>query len=416
MNWRSLFVGNNFLINNTYNIERDYEVIERKGKGHPDTMSDALAERLSNVYSKYCLDNFDVILHHNFDKVGMMGGISEVGFCIGKIASPIRVLINGRASDQFGDQVIPLREMLEAETIKFFKEYFPHINDIKSILRIMWEVASGSSPGAVVDTKSYRHYWFKPRNKDDLSETKSLNCNDTSMGQAYYGNTKLERLVLDVEDTLNSDECKKKFPWIGSDIKIMCFRLGKSVSFTLCIPQISVFVKDVADYMNNLDLARAIILETANKVCPDYDVAININMRDKITPENVDLYLTYTGSSIEMGDEGFVGRGNRIGGLITPNRSYSMEGICGKNPVYHTGKIYSAFAYEICKEIYEKFSIMCEAILIGQTGQSLVDPHKIIINCCGGMLTEYDLLPLIKKAINPVVTTSKIINAEYKFY
>ena len=32
--------------------EEKYDIVERKGIGHPDTLSDSLAEHLSNAYSK----------------------------------------------------------------------------------------------------------------------------------------------------------------------------------------------------------------------------------------------------------------------------------------------------------------------------------------------------------------------------
>jgi len=55
-------------------------LVERKGFGHPDTLSDSLAETLSREYSKYTKSKFGVILHHNFDKVGLLGGESYVKF------------------------------------------------------------------------------------------------------------------------------------------------------------------------------------------------------------------------------------------------------------------------------------------------------------------------------------------------
>ena len=61
--------------------------------------------------------------------------------------------------------------------------------------------------------------------------------------------------------------------------------------------------------------------------------SFQLNVRD--LPERDELYLTYTGSSIESGDEGVVGRGNRVNGMITPLRPMSVEGASGKNPVYH---------------------------------------------------------------------------------
>ncbi|MET7278839.1 methionine adenosyltransferase [Kribbella sp. NPDC005582] len=44
-------------------------IVERKGIGHPDTLADHLAERLSRAYSRYTLDHFGAVLHHNFDKL-----------------------------------------------------------------------------------------------------------------------------------------------------------------------------------------------------------------------------------------------------------------------------------------------------------------------------------------------------------
>src|SRR3989344_8161023 len=90
-----------------------YEFVERKGKGHPDTLSDGLAEYLSAQYSMYTKQNYGAVLHHNFDKVGLLGGASDVGFSYGKLTKPIRVLLNGRASSKFGDCEINIPELLK---------------------------------------------------------------------------------------------------------------------------------------------------------------------------------------------------------------------------------------------------------------------------------------------------------------
>lgn len=408
---------NNFrvLINRNWNLNSDYEVVECKGQGHPDTLSDSLGERLSVAYSKYCIEHFGVILHHNFDKVGMMGGISNVGFRVGEISSPIRVLLNGRASAYFGEHEINLKELLENEVEEFFKDSFPHITDIKSVYKIMWEVSSGSSPGGISQEESFRKQWFKPRGKQDLSELIHLNCNDTSMGCAYYGNTLIEQFVLNVESRLNSKDYKTDKPWLGSDIKIMCCRFNNCVSLTLCVPQIGIYVNDVNDYKNNLALIRDEIHGIAQEIIPNMDLTININMRDRYDSSEKDLYLTYTGSSIEMGDEGFVGRGNRFGGLITPNRLYSMEGIAGKNPVYHTGKMYSVFAYELAKQIFENFNAYSEVLLVGMTGHPLMEPHRIVVNTSDALIANSDIISIID-SINSEKITQNILNGRYKMF
>ena len=50
------------------------EIVERKGIGHPDSIIDGACEAVSIALSKYYLDNFDVIFHHNVDKGLLVGG------------------------------------------------------------------------------------------------------------------------------------------------------------------------------------------------------------------------------------------------------------------------------------------------------------------------------------------------------
>ena len=70
-----------------------------------------------------------------------------------------------------------------------------------------------------------------------------------------------------------------------------------------------------------------------------------------------DFYLTVSGLSAEMGDDGQVGRGNRVNGIITPCRTMTLEAAAGKNPTRHVGKIYSVLANIIASEIVKKTSI-----------------------------------------------------------
>jgi S-adenosylmethionine synthetase len=57
----------------------DLTIVERKGWGHPDTLADHLAERLSRTYGRYTLAEFGAVLHHNFDKLGLLGGPARSG-------------------------------------------------------------------------------------------------------------------------------------------------------------------------------------------------------------------------------------------------------------------------------------------------------------------------------------------------
>ena len=358
----------------------DCEIVERKGLGHPDTLSDHLAERLSCVYSQYTLSRYGAVLHHNFDKVGLMGGQAKVNFGGFDLKQPIRVLLNGRASCAFHNEKMDLEDLLITTTKEFLASRLHGIDPDKN-LRILFEVSTGSSPGAVGSESGLRNRWFAPESLNDLSELRHLNCNDTSLGAAFYHRSPIENCVYSIEQWLNSEGFKAEHRWIGCDIKIMGFRKQNNYHFTMAIPQIADRVASKSDYRDNKECLNVLIREKMKELLPEgSEISLDINTRDNLESQNTDLYLTGTGSSIEMGDEGFVGRGNRIGGLITPFRPYSMEGICGKNPIYHTGKMYSVAAWEISKHIWDHYGADANVMLIGQSGQALARPWNIMLS------------------------------------
>ena len=77
----------------------EVEIVERKGIGHPDSIIDGACEAVSIALSKYYLDKFDVIFHHNVDKGLLVGGRSHAFFGGGKVIDPIYILVAGRATD-----------------------------------------------------------------------------------------------------------------------------------------------------------------------------------------------------------------------------------------------------------------------------------------------------------------------------
>lgn len=407
---------NNILIVNKKFDNTDYEIIERKGMGHPDTLADALAEKLSVEYSKYTYKKFGAILHHNFDKLGLLGGASFVTFNKGHMTKPIRVLINGRISTKFGDESILYKQMMTKWIQDFFSEKLPEINVTKD-LEYHFNISNESSPGKTEEKKSEsgtRKYWFEPRGLFDLQELKSLVSNDTSVGVGYSPSSELEKFILEIELTLNSSEYKINNRWLGSDIKIMGFRHKKNYHITLCIPQIANYVKDVSEYKNNLEKVRELIKNIAQKYNID-NLDLNINTRDKY--DLCELYLTATGSSIESGDEGLVGRGNRVNGCITLNKPMSMEGACGKNPVYHIGKLYYLAAFEISKKINEKFDIHNEVYLISQSGRKLTDPWLTIVVVPDNFQLSSDFEELISEELSKIPEiTQKILEEKMKLY
>ncbi len=398
-------------------FNRNYEFVERKGSGHPDTLSDELAEELSIEYSKYTLKRFGFILHHNFDKVGILGGSSFVKFGEGYLTSPLRVLINGRVSTKFGNEEIPYKEIIEKATRNYLKRKLPLINLEKDIL-FHHNISTKSSPGKTdLESKKEgtRKNWFEPRGKQDIKELKFLGSNDTSLGVGFAPLTKFERTIIELEDSFNNRSFRKDKLWLGTDIKIMGTKIDDSIDITLCIPQISQYVRNEQEYRDNLKLVKDYIYNFVKKRFFRFNVKININTRDDF--ETGELYLTAIGSSIESGDEGLVGRGNRVNRLICQTKPYTMEGAAGKNPVYHIGKIYNLAAQELADKISQKFKTYVEVFLISQSGRLLTDPWKTVVG------VERELNEKEKNSLNKFIKeelkkipniTNKIINRKLK--
>jgi len=402
---------------NKIKINRTYEFVERKGSGHPDTLADELAERLSIEYSNYCLNKFGIVLHHNFDKVGILGGSSFVKFGEGYLTSPLRVLINGRVSVSFGNKKIPFLELIEKTTKNYLKSKFPMI-DVSKDIKIQDNLSTKSSPGKtdlISKKEGTRKNWFEPRNKKDIKELEFLGSNDTSMGVGFAPLTNFEKLVLDLEDSFNKSKFRKNNPWLGTDIKIMASKINKRIDLTMCVPQISKYVLNEAEYKDNLNFIRVYTKNFIESKFPEMEIQINLNTRDNF--ETGELYLTAIGSSIESGDEGLVGRGNRINRLICQTKPYTMEGAAGKNPVYHVGKVYSYAANKIAEKVSKLVGAYTEVFLISQSGRLLIDPWKTVMGI------EKDLSKkeiakieyLVRKELKKIpIITDEIIKSKYK--
>ena len=331
------------IVNRQTGIEK-FEFVERKGKGHPDTLADELAEELSIYYSRYTKEKFGVVLHHNFDKLSLLGGASHVVFGRGIITKPIRVILNGRASLRFGNTELNISNLLYPVIRNFFKERFAELSPEKDI-DIINMISTQSSPGKMYEDESIkgtRRFWFEPRDVNDLREKHHFGANDTAIGVGYAPLSKVESAVLKLELFINGEKYKVGKPWLGSDIKLMAARLGNDVDITLCVPQIANHVRSIEEYSSNLAKVREDITQLLVSLLPEFNLSISLNTRDDLTLK--ELYLTAIGSSIESGDEGVVGRGNRLNGLISSNRPYSIEGLAAKNPVYHAGKLYNLLA------------------------------------------------------------------------
>ena len=355
----------------------DLEAVEHKGVGHPDSLADGLANHLSATYASWTLGEFGEVLHHNFDKLGLLGGRSSVRFGGGELVSPIRVVLCGRASWRVGQQEVPVYDILEPAARAWLVARLRNLDPTKD-LRFIREVGGGASPGAVSQDgqPGERYYWFEPRSLEDVRSAQSPRSNDTAAGCAFWPLTPLEAAIGECSEMLA--ELASEEPWLGTDVKIMATRVRERLGVTVCIPQVSTEVTDVDQYSENLAMVRGRVVSRLAAVEGVDELDVRINTADDLAkPE---LYLTLTGSALESGDEGLVGRGNRSHGMISMTRPFSIEGVAGKNPLYHVGKLYNMAAQEIAKGVHKHFGVVVDVLVVSEKARGLDSPAEVVIS------------------------------------
>jgi S-adenosylmethionine synthetase len=203
------------------------------------------------------------------------------------------------------------------------------------------------------------------------AQTEMPMANDTSFGVGHAPLSECESIALNVEERV-MDEYRNKDKAIGEDMKVMALREGDKITLTVGDALVSKYVDDYEHYEDAKRRLKDFISDVAESYTTR-DVNTLVNMAD--TPESV--YITVTGTSAEMGDDGGAGRGNRCNGLITPNRPMSMEGTPGKNPVNHTGKIYNLLANKIANDVVENVDGIREVHIkiLSEIGRRIDDPE-----------------------------------------
>lgn len=337
-----------------------FEVVERKGVGHPDSLADALSNEVSVVYSKHCLKKVGVIPHHNVDKLYIGGGHYKNNYGVCERLSPVIVRVNGRMSSHFGEVDLEIEKLQTSAVRNYIQNVMPTMKDDDLIIE----------PNATQHTKV--PYWFKPRNIDDIPDAKNPKANDTSVCIGHWPPTPTESLAYNLERYFWKEVSGypvPSFPEIGQDIKVMVVRNEKQIEATLCVPAMSLFTKSFDAYrelmfmhQNNLQVLADSLLASSG-----IQSVVRVNPYQR-------QYMLGIGSCIECGEEGIVGRGNNINGIISTYRIHTLESWAGKNPVYHTGRVYGYMTAKLAKDISEKFSVKCIVTAVTRCGDSLFPP------------------------------------------
>ena len=338
--------------------KQNLEIVERKGLGHPDSICDAILDRVSVELSKEYLERFGTIMHHNADKSLLVAGEVETKFGGGEVKQPMLLIFGDRATNEVEGVSVPVDEIAIRAAKSWLKKNLRFVDPNKH-MRYQVEL----KPGSAALTDIFRR------------KGKVMSANDTSAAVGYAPMTRTEQLVLKTEQYLNSKKFKQEFPESGEDIKVMGFRKNDELSLTIGMAFVDRFVKDEGDYFRK----KAEILERLRefvKEKSDLKVRLDLNTLDMRGRGIGGIYTTVLGTSADGADSGQVGRGNRVNGVIPLNRHVGMEAAAGKNPVSHVGKIYNFLTHRIASSIYERVEGLEEinVWLVSQIGKPIDQP------------------------------------------
>ena len=340
--------------------EQFAEIVERKGIGHPDTICDNLAENLSRELCRWYLSEFGAIMHHNVDKALLVGGVSNAYFGGGEVIQPIEIYLVGRAILEKNTKRLDIEELVRETAKNWLRNNIKNM-DVDKHVKIYTKIRPGSKDLVELFER------FQKRGEVPLA-------NDTSFGVGFAPFDDLERAVYEAERFLNSEALKKEHPEVGEDIKVMGVRIENKIRLTVALAFVSKYIKNVDEYFaRKEELTRKV--KTYIEGLLGREVEVHINTAD--SKENGSVYITVTGTSAEQGDDGQVGRGNRVNGLITPYRPMSLEAAAGKNPISHIGKVYNTVAGIITQRVVREVEDIEEAYcyIVSQIGKPINEPQ-----------------------------------------
>lgn len=334
------------------------EMCEHKGVGHPDTITDAVCEAVARELVRTYEREFGSPMHFNVDKGLLVGGRSAPRFGGGEVLDRPKLIVCGRASNPGGR--LDLAQLVVSSASNWLDA---NLQAGSSRFRLSSEVKEGSA------------------NLQQVFGRKTVRANDTSFGVGFAPLSVLERKVIALAEALASPKLREQIPAAGQDFKVMGLRNRREFNFTVAIALIDRHISSLADYFAAKDRIRAILQTSV-----DAEDRIALNQLDNPDAKNEqDIYLTVTGLSAEMGDDGQVGRGNRVNRLITPGRPMSLEAAAGKNPYSHVGKIYNVLAHRIARRVCEQVPEVKEATirLLSTVGRPIDEPQMAAVEIDG---------------------------------
>lgn len=341
-------------------LDQQVEIVERKGKGHPDFICDAAMDAISVALSREYLRQFGRILHHNIDKSLLAAGSVEKRFGGGRVIRPMELIIGDRATFSVGDRWIPVAEIAVGAAGEWFRK---NLRFVDPELHVDFRLVLAPGSEELTDI------FARPG--------EVMAANDTSAAVGYWPLSPTELAVLSLEQHLNSREFKERFPETGEDIKVMGLRSGSDLELTVAMPLLARFIESEGEYFARKGIIEREIGEFLAGIPGFGRKDARMNALDEPGRGLGGVYLSLLGTSAEDADSGQVGRGNRVNGVIALGRPLGTEAAAGKNPVSHVGKIYNILAHRLARELCEELEGVGEAhvLLLSRIGTPIDRPR-----------------------------------------
>ena len=344
--------------------DQPFEIVERKGLGHPDTICDAVMEQVAVQLAKAYLKICGRVLHFNADKGLLVAGEVDCRPGGGHVITPMRLVMGDRAMFEWRKKRVPVEEIAERVASTWFRQHLPHVDPLK---RLTCQVELKPAPAELQSVSERRG---------------GPVANDTSAAVGYAPFTPTERLVFQVEQFLNSASFKRAFQDTGQDVKVLGVRTRGQVTLTVAMPLLASAIRTGSQYFaRKAEVLKALQSFVKQKAGPRLSVEVTLNALDRRGAGVEGMYLSLLGTSAEAGDSGEVGRGNRVCGVISLRRPASAEAAAGKNPVAHVGKIYNVLAHVLAEQIHQNVKGLREVTvwLTSQIGRPVTSPQFVMV-------------------------------------
>jgi len=366
------------------NVEAStFEFVERKGEGHPDTLSDIIADTYVLNYINDCWAKFPELKEAKrfpnlyVDKIMLAGAISTATFGSYDIVAPPEAILVGKVTTHIGMVDLGVETIFEKTVKDVFVSILKHEDSVRNL---KFHYKNNNLGGA-----DHGRGFYNPNSTEELLTilSKESVSNDSCIITAHYPYSLLEKMTVFAERMINGEEFKKTFSSTGTDVKVLSVRNGDQFDITSCVPfhpertlSPEYYYSTVSDIHEFISAKMNDFLK-ANSHIRKHHINVSINTKD----DGNQVYLAPWGTALSKGDSGVVGRGNKYNGFISVSRPSSVEAPAGKNPNHFAGKIYTFFAQELAKSIYREFGVGNQITISSRNGHLLDQPAFILIDC-----------------------------------